>query len=425
MILTHAHWLTADGTFQEGSILVEQGRIRLEPGDPGPEPGPDVLDATGSLVLPGLVDPHVHLRQPGQSGKEGVANGSRAAAAGGITTLLDMPNDRPPTTTAARVAAKAAIFRQRCRVHWGLHVQASRRPVDVDPSIVASAKLYMARGSPAPAIRDPDGVEAVLRRWPRVTVHAEDEARFDPQRRPHDLARPREAVVAALATLESALRRIPEPRRPRLVLCHASTREEVAWVRRLKAEGFDLWGETCPHYLVFTADDAHRAGARLQVNPPIREPADREALLEAVSDGALDWIGTDHAPHRLAEKTGPNPPSGIAGAEWALPLLLRLRDRGILSWRRLVEVGCARAATCYGIAGRDGIREGAVADLVLVRPSRMPQSEPPVTRAGIHPYQDVPLDWQVQATVVGGVVVYRDGVFPEFQGELPGRRVIP
>jgi dihydroorotase len=338
-----------------------------------------------------------------------------------------MPNDRPASTTAGRLARKAEIFERRCLVNWGLHLQASVRPVRVDPALVASAKLYMARASDVPGISDPDAVEAVLRAWPRVTVHAEDGTRFPGATAglPHDRARPREAVIAALGILEAALGRIPAGRRPRVVLCHAATVEEVAWLKRLKAEGFDLWGETCPHYLAFTAADARQAGPRLQVNPPLRDPADREALLGAVADGTIDWIASDHAPHTPAEKAGQRPPSGIAAAEKALPLLLHWRDRGVLSWRRLAEVGSARAAACYGLARRDGIRDGNAADLALVRSEPDRPTRPPVTRAGIDVYRDGSVGWKVVATLVGGVVVVQDGSFPDLHGKLPGRRVVP
>ncbi len=426
MIVARAHWLAPDGSPVDGSIEVAGGRIRLRPGDPGPAEGAGVIDASGCLVLPGLVDPHVHLREPGQAWKEGVANGSRAAAAGGITTLFDMPNDRPPTTTTARLAEKASIFERSCVVNWGLHLHALPEPERVDPTTIASAKLYMARASEAPGLSDPAGVEAVLRAYPRVTVHAEDGTLFPVAAGlPHDLARPRHAVVAALGILEGALRRISVEGRPRVVLCHAATAEEVAWLRRLKAEGFDLYGETCPHYLYFTATDARRVGSLLQVNPPLRDPADRDALLEAVADGTIDWIASDHAPHAPEEKAGPHPPSGIAGAERALPLLLHLRDRGVLSWVRLVEVGCARAAACYGLAGRGGIHDGAAADLVLVRKGEAPVVRPPVTRAATDVYRDVALGWHVVTTLVGGVVVVRDGTPVKTPGPPPGRRIVP
>jgi dihydroorotase len=426
MRLCHARWLNPDGTFGEGAVEAPDGRLALRPGD---EAGGG-LDARGLLVLPGLVDPHVHLRAPGLTRKEGVKNGSTAALAGGVTTLLAMPNDRPPTTTEARLDAKEAIYRRDCLTRWGLFLQATPRAAD--PAFaarmaprVAGLKIYLARSSSLPALRDPALLTRILAAWPLVTVHAEDEGAFLPgpvdiRLMPHHVQRPVEALGSALALVEAALRALPPDGRPRLVVAHAATALEAAWIARMKAEGFDVWGETCPHYLLFDSEQAEARGGELKVNPPLRAARDQEATRAALREGTLDFLATDHAPHLPAEKADPaNPPSGIAGIEWLWPLLLHQVEQGLLPWSGLTRVGCAAAAACYGLPGRDGLRDGNLADLVLAeRPPEAP-ARPVITRAATNPYRHLPLAWRVRATFVGGRPAWRDPSLPPLPESPP------
>ncbi len=405
-VIAHATWLHADGSFARGHLLAVDGRIRtLAPHEEIPH-GVPTIDARGALVVPGMVDAHTHFREPGESYKEGVANGSRAALKGGVTTVLDMPNNRPPCTTTLRVASKRNLFSRRCLVNWGLHVMAL--PGSAPPDLPhASGKVYMARASSVRPVRTLREVGSLMERWPQLCFHAEDEGFFrtDPSPLPHHERRPRKAILEALATIERGLERTRSG--PRVVLCHVSTVEEVAWVRQMRRRGFDLWAETCPHYLWFTQEDCLASGGMLKVNPPLRTASDRQALLEAVADGTIDFLSSDHAPHTPEEKRGPNPPSGIAGLEWLVPLCLHLVDEGILSWRRYHDL-TTRAGACYGIKDRGGIAPGAAADLVVVARGD-PHRLPTVTKAQATPYAGLRLGWEVKATMVGGTIAYRDG----------------
>ena len=412
MHIRNARWLDGRGRFRDGSLALCAGKVFPKPGDRGPR-DPEDLDASGLLVLPGLVDAHTHLREPGQRYKEGIANGSRAALAGGVTTLLDMPNNVPPCTTAARLEAKRQHFARKCRVNWGLHLQASRRDPAVDPARIASLKLYMSRASAQAGISDHARLEALLGSWPRICVHAEDESMFpEPQQGlAHHQARPRIAVVAALYKLEQVLRGLPAERRPRLVLCHVGTSQELSWLARMKRDGFDVWGETCPHYCFFTQQDQLERGALLQVNPPLRTAEDRQAVRQALGSGLLDFVSTDHAPHSPDEKAkAGKAPSGIAGIEWLMPLLLRLVDEDVISWERLLQLGSARACACFGIRGRGAIEADHAADLVLVQRSS-PRALPVVSRAATRPYGELALDWRVRAVFCNGTLACKDGEF--------------
>ena len=421
MLIANARWIDAAGCPQTGALRIDDGRVYPEVGAGLSHGAPEVLDAAGLLILPGLVDAHTHLREPGQAYKEGIANGSRAALKGGVTTLLDMPNNVLPITTSARLAEKRALFRRDCRTHWGVHVQA---PV-ADPEALgpyASAKLYMARSSELPAVRDLESVTLVLSQHRRVTVHAEDETCFLPTSafetpRTHHLQRPVAAVTAALQTLERALEDLPETQRPRLVVCHVTTAVEVAWLRRLKASGLDVWGETCPHYLLFCDEDYVREGPRLKVNPPLRSIADREAVRQGLAEGVLDFVSSDHAPHAPMEKVDEaRASSGIPSIEWMAPALLHLVDRGLLTWSRFLQVSSVSACHAYDIRDRGEIAAGKIADLILVR--REPDLSPPLTRAGYAPYAALGFAWRVEKTLVRGRVAFeRDGADSPILGE--------
>ncbi len=416
--IDHATWLCPDGTKGTGTLLATEDGIHLLPPGAAAPQAAAVIDGAGGIVVPGIVDPHTHLREPGHGYKEGITNGTRAALAGGVTTVLDMPNNRPPTSTAARLDAKRTRFRRKSRVHWGLHVQASMVNEVLDTDGIASVKIYMARSSTDSALNTPRRLREIFGGYPRIAVHAEDEERFPTGTTgPHHEARPREAVRTALQKVEETLEGLSPTDRPRVILCHIATADELDWLTCMKARGFDVWGETVPHYTVFTQEDTLRLGGRLHVNPPIRTAADRAAVLAGIADGRIDFAATDHAPHTPAEKTSAHPPSGIAGIEWLGPWLVSLADRGHIRWDRYLDLASRSAARCYGFEVAAGVEEGAPADLaLLVRGDRRRV----VTRARWNPYRDHPMGWTVAATVVRGHLAHHEGTFP---GEPRGREV--
>ncbi|HRT04297.1 MAG TPA: dihydroorotase family protein [Kiritimatiellia bacterium] len=409
-----ACWLGDDGWFHRGTIRIVNGRIaKLESAFAADAPCGD------EIVVPGLIDAHVHLREPGQAYKEGIANGTAAALKGGVATVLDMPNNRPPIATRELFEQKRALFARKSRVNYGLFWQAADGGESA-PETAAGAKIYMAQSSSLPAIGDADALARIFRAQDLVVVHAEDERRFFhnveksfPQcgKNVHHLRRPRAAVLAALASLEIALRKTPAKARPRLVVAHCGTVEELAWVRKMKRAGYDVWAETCPHYFLLTEEDYLRRGAALQVNPPLRSEEDRAAIFEAVKNGGIDFVSTDHAPHASAEKAGKNPPSGIAAIEWLGPILLTLAKRGEISWKRYLELSGRNAARCYGIEGRGGIRAGAWADLAFVALGRAAKGarEKVATRAKFRPYAEFDFAARVRAMRINGQTAWSDG----------------
>ena len=420
-----ACWLGDDGWFHRGTIRIAAGRIaKLESDYASDAPSGE------EIVVPGLIDAHVHLREPGQAYKEGIANGTAAALKGGVATVLDMPNNRPPIATRERYEKKRALFARKSRVNYGLFWQATDGG-EPAPETAAGAKIYMAQSSSLPAIGAAAALARIFRVQNLVVVHAEDERRFFhgvekcfPQcgKLFHHLRRPRAAVLAALKSIETALRKTPAKARPRLVVAHCSTVDEAAWVRKMKRAGHDVWAETCPHYFLLAEDDYLRRGAALQANPPLRTAEDRAAIWEAVKNGGIDFVSTDHAPHAPAEKAGENPPSGIAGIEWLGPILLTLAKRGEISWKRYLQLSGQNAARCFGIEERGGIREGDWADLAFVAFGKAAKiaREKVATRAGVRPYVDFEFAARVRATMINGQTAWSDG---RVRGEAHGMEV--
>lgn len=414
MLITNARWLAPDGAVQSGSLRIEDQKISETGERLSPRSGEEIFNAKGLFILPGAIDPHVHFREPGQLYKEGISNASKAALKGGATSVLDMPNNKPPCSTAARLQDKKERFRNKSLVNWGLHFHASQRMKEEVAGEIKAVKIYMAKSSSLPAITETEDLRQIFQNYPVASIHAEDESAFDytPDKTLHHERRPKRAIASALEKIEKALKSVPEDKRPRVVICHMNTALEVDWLRRMKKEGFDVWGETAPHYLYFTQEDYLAKGPLYQVNPPLRTEEDRQALLQALSAGEIDFIGTDHAPHAMAEKMSDVPPSGIAGIEWLVPLMLNLVDEGRLDWQGLQQILTIRAADCYSIVQRDGIKTGNYADLVFVKQFKKADlNERIITRVGVNLFEAWTLRWRVQATMVNGKFKFLNGQF--------------
>jgi len=420
-VVTNAKWLTPDGEFRDGSIIIEEGKIKDLVQKSSLKYDAKSFDASGAFILPGAIDPHVHFREPGQIYKEGISNASKASLKGGVTTIIDMPNNNPACSTAKRLSQKKELFRRKSHVNWGLmfHTSAANRePVQKE---IKSAKIYMARSSALPAITSERIIKELLEHFPVVSFHAEDESTFDtsPGRSPlHHENRLREAITTALSKIESALGSIPSSECPRIIICHMNTADEVDWVRRMKNNGFDVWAETAPHYLYFTQDDYIAEGNTFKVNPPIRTKEDQLYLREAISSGDIDFIGTDHAPHSKEEKGGANPPSGIASIEWLILLMLDFVDKGQLTWKRYHELTCAKAADCYSIKNRDGIKKGNYADLIFVKQRNMAKAVSGIqTKAAEDLYKQNNFKWYVDTVMVNGILKYiKNNIYEDGKG---------
>jgi dihydroorotase (multifunctional complex type) len=366
---------------------------------PGPAAGAAVVDCRGLWVLPGAIDAHVHSRDPGFPEKEDWTTLTSAAAVGGVTTVLDMPNTVPAVDTAEVFAAKASIAGSRALVDFGLWglVRSSSTPEAIAGLLAAGAvglKAFLGnayhRGRRAvtytvalddPELEAPPGYDAIARLGPELSrrggllaVHAEDpdvlrhRARHLAAYADVLLARPAEAEAAAIA----ATGRLAGAHGFRLHLVHVSSAEGLAAATAAKRhQAADVSIETCPQYLWATADDYRRVGNALRINPPVREQSDRGALRAALVAGELDTVGTDHAPHTDAEKFAVDLDHCHPGSPGVQTLLLSQLQLGLDLG---VVEGAIRAVTGnvaerFRLAAKGAIRPGADADLVLVDPA--------------------------------------------------------
>jgi len=349
------------GRLEPLSIGIDEGRIvavrKILRGD-------EEVDHGDALVLPGCIDMHVHLREPGLTEKEDFASGTRSAALGGVTTVFDMPNTRPPVSTRPDLEEKAARVRGRAAVDYGLYA-APRSGSAVPRLLGADAfKVYMAEstGSLQIGTEELEEVLAASAEADRlVVVHAEDAGKFTtPSTRGlegHHMARPKESEVSALQLLSKVRGEA------RLHVAH------VTCVEALDAIPDGATTEASPHHLLL--DFRRDLKGFGKVNPPLRPPEDRDALWRAFVDGRIDVVASDHAPHTQEEKEGPfdEVPSGVPGVATAFPLLLRKVKAGALTLERLVRTMADRPAEILGLP-KGLIEVGRDADLVVVDPRR-------------------------------------------------------
>ncbi len=409
--------------------------------DPGEGESANEIDASALLVLPGMVDAHVHFNDPGRADWEGWEAGSRGAAAGGVTTVVDMPlNSLPPTTTAAALDAKVAAASRASLVDfalWGGLVSAEPPPLRaLHERGVVGFKAFMSDSGVAefPALADDalaDALRAAASVGALVAVHAEDQTmtrdgrqrlRADGRRDPGawSASRPAEAEVRAIERLGAAARRAGG----RVHVVHASCAAAVDAVVRERERGADMTVETCPHYLVFDDADLRRVGPALKCAPPLRDVPAREVLWQRLGDGAIDLVASDHSPCAAELKRRGDDDiwlawGGIAGIQSTLPALLTEGvHRRSLSLSALARISAESPARRCGLAGKGAIRVGADADLAIVDPERdWTLAEDDVqSRAGLSPYVGRRFHGAVVRTVVRGRVVWDEGAFPASPG---------
>src|SRR5436190_5674265 len=368
----------------EASVAIKDGRI-IAVGDDAIMPrAAETLDAQGLYVLPGAIDDHVHFRDPGYPHKEDFGSGTAAAAFGGVTTVFDMPNTLPPTGTPDILAAKLEMAAGKAHVDFGLYALLGEDTIAHVPELAKSAigfKLYM--GNTFGKIASPstgamlEAFEVVAATGKRISLHAETNSimerretrmrqagRIDPLA--HIASRP--AVVAVEAVSRAAI--LAEWTGARIHILHISSAEELRPLREAKARGVDITGETCPQYLFLSTDDYARFAGVIRVNPPVRESRNQQPLWDAMADGTIDVIATDHAPHSLEEKTRNDiwtVDCGFPGVETQMSLMLTEVNAGRFSISDYVRWSAANVAKLWGLYPRKGvIQPGADADIAVV-----------------------------------------------------------
>ena len=392
----------------------------------------ETIDAASLIVLPGVVDPHVHFNEPGREHWEGWEAGTRGAARGGVTTVLEMPlNAHPPTTTPEAFDAKLAVASKKSLVDfglWGGLVPDNLHNLEtLHNRGVVGFKAFMSHSGIDDFHRVPDGVLAIgLKTTARlgavVGVHAESQELLDRQpahgsdRLSWCRARPPAAEVEAIRRLIVCLR--GAGKRARAHVVHVSCAEGLAEVDAARNKGVAITAETCPHYLAFNEQDFERIGPALKCAPPIRDAATQHALWNELLEGRVDFIGSDHSPCPAADKQKGDDDiwqawGGVAGIQATLPVLISdgVHARG-LSFERIAHLTATAPAQAFGLAPRKGvIAVGADADFAIVDPERewTLGADELETRSGMSAYLGTTFKGKVVRTIVRGRTVFADG----------------
>jgi dihydroorotase len=389
----------------------------------------ETIDATGLHLLPGAIDAHVHFREPGYTHKEDWQTGTAAAAMGGVTTVFEMPNVKPPTATAETLAQKHALAAAKAHVDYGIYGLLAAENIqhleDLIRGGIIGFKCFMGNtfgNLPSPSTGAMlEGFEIVARHGLRIALHAETASimalrqerlqaagRTDPLA--HLAARP--PVVAIEAVSRAAV--LAEWTGARIHILHISSADELRPLREARARGVDVTGETCPQYLLLDTGDYERLGGVIRVNPPVREPHHKDPIWAALADGTIDMIATDHAPHVPEEKTREDIWScdcGFPGIETQMPLMLSEVNRGRLSIRDYVRWTAFNPAKAWGLYPRKGVLQpGSDADIAIVDLKRTGVLRDPdlQSRAKITPWNGRSVTGLPIHTLVRGRFVMRD-----------------
>jgi len=418
LLIRNARVARPDGTLLDADVLCEGTRIaRIDPAIRSA--ADETVEANGLVLLPGAIDPQVHFREPGNEHKEDLGSGSRAAVRGGVTSFLEMPNTAPPTTTQAALDEKLALAARKSVANYGFFIGATPDNLDAINTAhpACGIKIFMGASTGSLLVNREEDLERIFANGTRlIAVHAEDEARIN-ERKALFAGRTDPATHSLVRDDECALRatrlalKLSSRYRRRLHILHLSTALEVELLRKDKPAW--VTAEVIPNHLLLNTGHYETLGTLVQMNPPIRTPADNAALWAGLHDGIIDFLATDHAPHLLAEKQRgyPDAPSGMPGVETLVPLMLTQVADGrctLAEAQRWLSAGPAQA---YHLRRKGRLEEGFDADLALVdMDTRRPvRNEELFTRAGWSPYAGWNLTGWPQVTVVGGQVAFQDG----------------
>jgi len=427
LLIKGARVLLPNDDFRIVDVLTQAETITAIEIDIDPSRADRVIQAEGLTLLPGMIDPQVHFREPGLEYKEDLATASRACARGGITAFLEMPNTRPLTINQANLDDKLQRAAAKSLVNYGFFIGATKEvlPDLLTANPVCGIKIFMGSMHGDLLMDDPLIVEKIFAEGERlIAVHAEDQARINSRRQEfanehhvsiHSVIQDNTAALLATKLAVGLSKKYER----RLHILHLSTAEEATFLRQEKPAW--VTAEVTPQHLLLNTSAYEEIGSLAQMNPPLRSPHDNAVLWQALLDGVIDFIATDHAPHTLEEKaqTYPNTPSGMPGVETSLPLMLTQAIAGKCTIQQVTNWMSTAVAKAYRIQNKGAIAVGYDADLILVdlyhyHPVLREELQ---TKCGWSPFEGWNLTGWPQVTIVGGQVVYEYGKFyPEVRG---------
>ncbi len=419
-----------------GSIVVNNGKIvEILCGDELPRAECDeIVEASGMFLIPGVIDDHVHFREPGLTRKATIASESRAAAAGGVTSYMEMPNTVPQTTTVEALKEKYSIAAKDSVINYSFYFGATNSNVNdfakLNPKKVCGIKLFMGSSTGNMLVDKQNELEKIFKESARINmpiaVHCEESSVIaantkaikekegdDPDVSFHPVIRSEEACYRSTASAVELAKKYDA----RLHVMHISTAKELELLAAGAPEDKKITAEVTPAHLTFCDADYATLGTRIKCNPAIKTADDREALRKAVSEGKIDLIGTDHAPHHPDDKIGGalKAASGMPSIQFSLLAMLKLVDEKVMTIEELVEKMCHAPAKIFNIDKRGYIAKGNHADFVLLQPSQphMITKNDIISLCGWSPFEGTTFNWTVQQTWVNGECVYRNGVINE------------
>ena len=430
--------LVNEGRITDGDLLIVGDRIARVGGEI-PDAGYTVIEASGRVLMPGVIDDQVHFREPGVTHKGDMATESRAALAGGITSWMEMPNTNPQTVTLDALEAKFALAGDRCWGNHAFYLGATNDNIDeirrLDPNQTCGIKVFMGASTGNMLVDDPKTLDQLFRDAPTlVAAHCEDTPtikaneerfraeygdaipmRFHPQIRSVDACYKSSSLAVELARRHDT----------RLHVLHLTSARELELFTAGPLQGKRITTEACVHHLYFDESDYEAKGSLIKCNPAIKSRGDRDALRRALVEDRLDVVATDHAPHTLAEKSDPSyfkAPAGLPLVQHALPMMIELVHQGVLTLEQAVHKVCHAPAQLFGVVERGFLREGHYADLVLLdldNPYEV-RGEDVLYKCGWSPLEGTVLRGRIRQTFVNGELKYDDG---RFLGAPNGRRL--
>lgn len=439
MILLEGATIVTSEKEAEGSILIKDGKIAQvlysEAEDYGfrvfkaKNAGAETVDCSGLHVMAGGIDAHVHFREPGLTHKADMATESLAAIYGGVTSVMDMPNTNPATVTAEALKGKLDLAKEKAHTKTAFHIGATNDNAEaickmvregdaeagITPEDIAGVKVFMGSSTGNMLVDSSSTLGKLfsIKEKP-VLVHCEDEATIKAnlekaiEKYGNDIPfTEHENIRSRMACIKSSIKALELAMQygTKLVLCHISTKEEAEMVRAAKLNNPEIIAETSCNYLWFSNEDYTRLGSKVKCNPSVKTAQDREALINALAEGIIDTIGSDHAPHLLSEKEGTytKAPSGLPTIQQSLPVLLTIAHNNEIPLTRIASVFSEKAAEIYGL-NRGKIAEGYEADLVIFNNEAtfVVKNEDQKSKCGWTPYDGETLRGEIKAVYIDG-----------------------
>jgi dihydroorotase len=436
-LITNARLLN-EGEILERDVLIAGERIEKIAGSIDADDTMQVHDANGAILMPGMIDDQVHFREPGLTWKGDLASESAAAAAGGITSFMDMPNVSPQTTTREELKAKYELAADRCTANYGFHFGATNSNIEeiraLEVNDACGIKAFMGASTGDMLVDNPDALEKLFADAPVIVLtHCEDSpmireaekaarAKYgeDVPMSEHPAIRSAEACLKS-STLATSLARKHDAL---LHVLHLTTAVEMDLFAPGHRRDKRITAEVCVHHLWFDESRYAELGTRIKCNPAIKRREDREALIKALNDSRIDVIATDHAPHTADEKANTyfKAPAGLPLVQHVVQALFDLAARGDISLELLVDRVCHAPADIFGVVERGYVREGWYADLIIVDPDKPSTvtSGSVLAKCGWSPFEGHAFGATIDKTFVNGQVVYADG---KLTGAIAGQRL--